>query len=135
MSTKGYKGRAMYIKDDTGTRIAGINAKTVSIEREGINVTTDDEDGFQTFLGEAGTIGLNISGSGFARAGNLTIIEKMLDPDTEFEDWAIEFPWGKQASGEFRIGTGSLTGETAEAVAFEIEIQSSGEFTYEDVPS
>lgn len=133
---KGYAGRKMFIKDaPDGERIAGLSAKTVSLNREGIDVTTDDEEGFQTFLGEAGTLGIDISGSGFARSGNLEIIEKMLDPDTELEDWAIEFPWGKQAQGSFRIGNGSLTGETTEGVTFEIELQSSGVFEYVDVPS
>ena len=134
--TKGYTGRAMFIKDGpSGDRIAGLSAKNVSINREGINVTTDDEDGFQTFLGEAATLGLNISGTGFARTGNLDIIEKMLDPDTELEGWAIEFPWGKQAQGDFRIGSGQLSGDTDGAVGFEIELESSGVFEYVDVPS
>lgn len=135
---KGWAGRKIVIKDSDGDAIAGVNSKTFSVEREGINVTSDDEEGFQTMLGEPGTVAFNMSVEGFiktADGGNTDLVESALDTDTLLEEYTIEFPWGKQARGDFFLGNFEITGEVAEGITFSAELNSSGIIEYEDIPS
>lgn len=132
---EGFVGRDIKIKKDDVV-IAGVNAKTISIEREGINVTSDDEDGFQTMLGEPGTLAVNMSVEGFVKTddgGNTDLVGDAFDTNTTLEDYVIEFPWGKQLEGTFFLGNFEITGNVAEGVTFSAELQSSGEADYVDV--
>ena len=130
-SVPGWAGRYIVLKDSTGNAVAGLSSKSFTIEREGIDVTTDDEEGFQAMLGEPGRVALNISAEGVVRTGNLSLIESALNPDTSLESYVLEFPWGATATGDYFLGNFEITGETAEAITFSADLQSSGIITYD----
>ena len=134
MAVKGWVGRKIELRDSNDTLVAGLNSKTVNIEREGINVTSDDEEGVQTMLGEAGVVAVNVSGEGFIKTDpdNTSFVDDALNPDTVLQEYSLVFPWGKKFTGDFFLGNFSITAETAEGVTFSIELQSSGPYTYED---
>lgn len=137
MSVKGWAGRKIIIRDPLGNPLAGVNAKSISFNRDGINVTADDEDGFQTMLGEPATVAFNMDVEGIMRSDpdNTDFVQRALDTGTELEEYTVEFPWGQQARGNFFFGNFSLNGPTGDAITFSASLQSSGVFVYEPTPT
>lgn len=137
MSVKGFPGRDIEIRDSTDTLVAGLNSKSVEIAREEINVTSDDEDGVQTLLGEAGNVAVNISGDGFVKTDpdNTDFVDEALEPDTVLKEYTLRFPWGKDLTSDFFLGTFNITGNTNEGVTFSISLMSAGPYTFTDSPS
>ena len=112
-----------------GSAIAGLRTKGVAVAGEPIDVTTDDEEGFRTLLGEPGTKTVDISFEGITkdadlRAAILTGTSLLLD------DVTIEYPNGDTLSGDFFLNSLEESGAYNEAMTFTGSLQSSGEWTY-----
>lgn len=118
------------------TRIAGINSKSMSIAKEAIDITTDEDNGYRTLLAEAGTKTLDISFSGVTKDLALrTLI--MTEQSQLYPDITLEFPpvgsqsAGDVISGNFYFNSMSETGGSSDgAVEFDGSLQSSGEWVY-----
>jgi predicted secreted protein len=116
-------GRALTIERG-GTLLAAIRTKSVSVNREPIDITNDDDDGWRTLLTEAGERAVNISCSGIETDGVLRAASLGTDV---LEDITINFPNGDTLAGDFFLASYSETGTYNDAITFDAELQSSGE--------
>jgi predicted secreted protein len=99
----------------------------MAITRAGIDVTSDDDAGFRTMLGEAGQKELNISVSGVTKDD---VLRADAVNGNALQAYTLEFEDGSTVTGDFFLATYTETGTYNEAVTFEAEIQSSGTFTF-----
>lgn len=127
--------RDLIIKKDS-TALMGINSKSLSLAKEPIDVTTDEDNGFRLLLADAGTKTLDISFSGVTKDTILrTLI--MTDQSQLLTDITIQYPpYGAQAAGDTITGDFYFNGFTENgggsdgAVEFDGTLQSSGVWTW-----
>lgn len=111
-----------------GEKIASVQSKSVTINNEAIDVTTDDDSGFRTLMEESATRQLDLSLEGVT--SDDTLIQAATSGATLIEAYTITFPSGATISGDFRLNSVELGAPVSEAITFTAEMQSTGEFTY-----
>lgn len=119
-----------------GTRIAGVNSKSVAVAKEGIEITTDEDNGYRLYLPEAGTKTLDISFSGVTK--DPTLRAQILTEQAQLlTDITVEYPpIGSQTTGDSLSGDFYFNGYTDNgggsdgAIEFDGTLQSSGEWTF-----
>lgn len=121
-------GRELLIKKGV-TVLAGVRTKTVTINGEPIDVTTDDDSGFRTLLADPATRSIDLSVEGITKDATLRAIvagggSQMLS------DITVEYPDGSVIAGDFYLVSVEESGEYQDAVTFTASLQSSGAFTY-----
>lgn len=126
--------RIKYSSDGvTYTAIAGSTSDNFTINVEGIDITTKDDDGVRTFLGGAGNKGTwNMDGGIEGVLKDDTLLARVADPTTDFlEEFELEILGIGTFAGQFGISSFNPTGGMgAEAVTFTANLQSSGTPTY-----
>ena len=121
-------GRELLIKKGASV-IAGVRTKTVTINGEPIDVTTDDDSGFRTLLADPATRSIDLSVEGITKDASLRAIVAGAGPQL-LTDITIEYPNGDVISGDFYLVSVEESGEYQDAVTFTASLQSSGAFTY-----
>lgn len=126
------KGRAVTVKRGaTPALIAGVRTKSLSINGEPIDVTTDDDAAVRTLMAEPGQLTLEISVSGVTnddtlRVEALSTTDRILPTEFGFPGSVSN---GKIA-GDFFLASYTETGEYQGAATFEATFQSAGAMTY-----
>ena len=114
----------------------GITSKGVSIAKEAIDITSDEDNGYRTLLDDVGSKTLDISFSGVTKD---TTIRTLINTDGSqlYTDITVEFPpvgaqtTGDTISGSFFLNSVSETGgDSNGTISFDGALQSSGEWTY-----
>jgi predicted secreted protein len=117
-------------------RWLGITSKGVSIAKEAIDITSDEDNGYRTLLDDVGSKTLDISFSGVTKD---TTIRTLINTDGSqlYTDITVEFPpVGSQSSGDTISGSFFLNsvsetgGDSNGTISFDGALQSSGEWTY-----
>ena len=117
-------------------RWLGITSKGVSIAKEAIDITSDEDNGYRTLLDDVGSKTLDISFSGVTKD---TTIRTLINTDGSqlYTDITVEFPpvgsqtAGDTISGSFFLNSVSETGgDSNGTISFDGALQSSGEWTY-----
>ena len=130
-------GRDLIIKrmiGSTYTTIASVTSKTVEKTNSGVDITTDDADGWQTFLPEPGTRAVNLSISGVTTDDLLLAAMSAATASITLEDCQILYPSGATDTGDFQFSSLSTSGEKDGATVFEASMTSSGTITYAAAP-
>lgn len=120
-------GRKLLIKK-AGTNIAAARTKTMTINNEAIDVTTDDSSGFRTLLETPGQQQIDLSVEGLT--DDNTLIEAAANGTALIDTYTIEFPDGATISGDFRFNNLEVGAEYNAAMTFTAEIQSTGAYSY-----
>ena len=127
--------RDLIIKKNA-VRWLGITSKGVSIAKEAIDITSDEDNGYRTLLDDVGSKTLDISFSGVTKD---TTIRTLINTDGSqlYTDITVEFPpvgaqvSGDTISGSFFLNSVSETGgDSNGTISFDGALQSSGEWTY-----
>jgi len=127
--------RDLIIKKNS-VRWLGITSKGVSIAKEAIDITSDEDNGFRTLLDDVGSKTLDISFSGVTKD---TTIRTLINTDGSqlYTDITVEFPpvgaqtTGDTISGSFFLNSVSETGgDSNGTISFDGALQSSGAWTY-----
>lgn len=121
-------GRELLIKKGA-TVIAGVRTKTVTINGEPIDVTSDDDSGFRTLLTDPATRMIDLSVEGITKDDTLRAIVAGAGPQM-LDDITIVYPDGAIIAGDFYLVSVEEAGEYQDAVTFTATLQSSGAFTY-----
>mgnify|MGYP006445191117 CR=1 FL=1 len=124
-------GRNFVIKR-AGTTIAAARTKTITINNEAIDVTTDDDSGFRTLLEEPGQKQIDLSVEGLT--DNDDLISKAANGTSLIDTYTLEFPSGATIEGDFRFNSLEVGAEYNAAATFTAEIQSTGAYTYTAAP-
>ena len=132
-----YIGRDMTVwrnaSSSTPEKIAAIRTKSGTINREPIDVTTDDDAGWRTLLTEPGQKQVDLSFSGLTE-DEVLIAAIMAEEPLGFDDVELRLASGGTLSGDFFFVSLSFSGEYNGAVTFDGELQSSGEIAYAAAP-
>lgn len=125
----GQKSRDLIIKKNA-VAIAGVNAKSISIAKEPIDITTDSDNGYRTFLADAGTKSLDLSFSGVTK--DAVLRAQIITEQTQLlTDITIDYPNGDAISGDFYFNGFTENGGGSDgAVEFDGTLQSSGPWVY-----
>lgn len=111
----------------TGVVLTGMRTKTVSINSEPIDVTSDDDDGWRKLLEAPGMRSVDISAEGVTKDPALiaALISGGLlgDYDLTFPDWGV-------LNGTWRLNSAEQSAPYNEAVTFSATFQSSGVITW-----
>ena len=119
-------GRSYLIKK-AGTDLAGVRTKSLSINHEPVDITTDDEAGFRTLLGAVGESSFELSVDGVTK--DSVLFDVATSSATKLlTDITIEHPNGT-ISGDLYLASYEETGAYNDAITFSATFQSSGEWT------
>ncbi len=124
-------GRKLLVKRN-GATIAGARTKSVTVNNEPIDVTTDDDSGYRTLLEAPGQQQIDLSVEGLTKDDALK--QAAIEGTTLIEPYTIEFPSGATVEGDFRLNNIELGAEYNAAITFTAEIQSTGAYTYTAAP-
>jgi predicted secreted protein len=129
MSEIGYNGRSLRIRKD-GVVIAAVRTKSVTHNREPVDVTTDDSDSYRTLLSEPAARSLDVQVEGVVTSGNHAQLLNDWNNNT-LKDITIQYPDGSIGEAEhgFFLGSLEFNGEHNGAVQFSAQLQSSGPLT------
>lgn len=126
----GFVGRDVEVRKGTGTGvlIAGARTKSVTINNEPIDVTTDDSDGFRELLAESAERHLDISIEGLTKDD--VLLQLAVAGSALIDEFSIVFPDSPDVviRGDFRVNNVQLGAEYNDAVTFTAELQSTGPF-------
>jgi predicted secreted protein len=124
----GDKGIKLIIKKGV-TKLAGVQSKKITYGGEPIDISGDDENGYQGFLPEVGTRSLNFSVEGVTKDTVLRNI-KMNTTNHLITDITITYPDGGIIAGDFILASYEESGEHNDAIKFSAEFQSHEDWTY-----
>ena len=110
------------------TPIAAIRTRTVSINNEPVDITSDDDNGFRTLLQDPGTKTLDLSIEGVAK--DPTLLTSVMSTTDITETLSILFPTIGTIAGDFAVASFELAAPYNEAATFTASMQSSGAFTF-----
>lgn len=124
-SDDGHLGREV-IFEWGGKEIPGVRQKAIALAGEGIDTTSDENDGWRTLLADSGvnTVEITISGVTKSRA-----LKNDWFKGTRTKVVVLEYPDGHTLSGTFRLASFTDTGPYNEAMTFEATLQSTGPVT------
>ena len=122
-----FAGRDAILTVSTGVP-NGVKTKSVTINNEPIDITSDDDNGFRTMLADAGTMSVDMSVEGVVKDNQLVLLATG-DGDL-IKACSIDFPGVGTISGDFFIASLELGAPHNDQATFTASLQSSGAFTF-----
>lgn len=122
----GFNGRAIALLWNS-LAVAGVREKSIKLDGSAVDVTSDESNGWQTLLAEAGENKVEIGISGVTKSDALKA------------DWfagnrtravSITYPDGGVLAGTFYLASYSDKGPYKDATTFEASLMSTGAVTY-----
>ena len=113
-----------------GAVVAGLRTRGLSVNKEAIDVTSDDDDGFRKLLSEAGQVSLDMSIDGLTKDAELRAAA-LTSTSITLTGVTVEYPNGDELSfDEVMMNSFEESGSYNEAISFTASLQSSGAWTY-----
>jgi predicted secreted protein len=107
-----------------GDVIAGVRAKSFTINRNPVDVTNDDDLGYRALLIDPGEISIELSVEGVTKDSLLRAAAVATTP--VYEDMKLEWPDGFAIEMDWFFASFSETGNYNEAITFSASFQGSG---------
>lgn len=118
-----YKGNVA-----TGTVVAAVRTKSITINREPIDVTNDDSDAWRTLLATIGSRSVDISVEGVVELTDDTFI---VDAMAETLDlYTVAWTDGRTIAATFQLGSYEESGSNDGELTYSASLASSGVVTY-----
>jgi predicted secreted protein len=111
---------------------SGILSKKVKYNGEPIDITSDDDNGYRTYLSAPGTKSIDVSIEGVMKDEVLQGL--YIGDDVMMTDVILEFSNGDEIAGDFYLSGLSVDYTHDDAVKFSCDLLSSGEFTFTAAP-
>lgn len=133
MATTGFNGRAQTIDWD-GTTLIGVQTRGLAITGNYVEITTDDDNGWVTFLSDPGTRSVETTVAGVT--GDEVLLADLMAASISGKTLKTNLPTGVGAttpgtlSGTFLITSFEQSGEHDGEVSFSATFQSTGEVTF-----
>jgi predicted secreted protein len=107
-----------------------MRTKSITLNNEPIDITSDDDDGFRTFLAsDPAERSIDMSVDGITKDSALIELAAA-GGSALISEYSLDFPGLGTFLGDFFIGTIELGAPYNDAVTFSANIQSSGEFVF-----
>lgn len=127
-------GRKLLIKK-AGTDLAGVQNKSIATAASAIDITSDDDLGYRTFLAEAGEMSIDLSVDGVTKDAVLrNLIVNGGTTSQLLTDITINYENGDVISGDFFLDSHTDNGTYNDAVKFSATLKSSGQWTFTPAP-
>jgi len=110
----------------TYTAIAGIQAKTLTINNEQVDITADDTAPWRRLLAGAGLRSMSISGNGVNKDDAQLNLVRARALDGALDDFQIVEPSGDTLTGLFQVASFEESGDYNGANLFSITLESGG---------
>lgn len=126
------RGRLMLVKVSSGTSpdtfssVGTFRSKSMRINNETIDVTTDANAPWRQLLGDSGLRSVSISGSGIFEDNAATNRIEDLAMSGALEDFQVTFENGDYFQGAFQVTSVEYTGDTTQAQTFNLSMESAG---------
>ena len=121
--------KVLFAPTSTGITVIGARSKSLTINSEAIDITSDDDSGFRTLLsGDAAMQSFDISIEGVLKDSDL--LESIASGSVSLDGYTITLTGIGSFAGNFHMTSVALGAPYNEAVTFSATIQSSGEFTF-----
>jgi predicted secreted protein len=114
-----------------GTAIAGAKEKSLTINGEPIDISSDDDNGWRTLLAEPGQKQIDLKLSGVTKDRKL-LADWFAGTTTKAVE--ITYQDGAKIAGNFFLSEYSEKGAFKDAVSFDATLMSTGEATYTPAP-
>lgn len=128
------KGRLILIKIGDGTTptenfttLGGIRSKTITINNEQIDVTSDDTSGWRELFPDAGISSISVSGSGILKTGDDLTDAHDAAVNKTLINCQIIVPGMAEYVGPFQITNFQVGGEYNQPGTFSISLESGGD--------
>lgn len=118
-------GRSIALEWDE-TPIAGVREKSIALNGEPIDVTSDDDNGWRHVLEDLSQVQVDITVTGVTKDDTL----RAAWFGTRVGDLKVTFPDGGTIEGEFVLGPYTESGSYNDAHVFEATFSSNGVVTY-----
>ncbi len=113
-----------------GAAVIGARTKSVTLTNDGIDITSDDDNGFRTMLAaDPGQRALDMSIDGILKDADL-ISAAVTGGSLLISEYKLNIPGIGEFEGDFYLGSIELGASYNEAVTFSATVQSSGQFTF-----
>lgn len=126
-----YLGRKVLLSVG-GTPVANVRTKSLTINRELVDVTDDDSGAWAEHLDEPGQIDVSLSVEGVI--SSMDVFTKALSPATGNEEYTLTYPDGGTVVGSFGISSFGLEDTYNDVSTYSFEMRASGEVTYSTAP-
>ena len=114
-----------------GAAIIGARTKSISLNNEAVDITSDDDVGWQTFLGtDPAQRGVSMSIAGVLKDSTLIDLAAT-DGAALISEYTLVIEAIGTFTGDFHIGNISLEAPYNDAVTFTAEVNSSGPLVWE----
>ncbi len=127
------KGRLVVLQINTGggspasyVTIAGIQAKTLTVNNEQVVITSDDSAPWRELLADAGERSITIAGNGVNKDDAQINAVRTLAFSGALEDFRMQFPSGDTIAGLFQVASYEESGDYNGANLFSISLESGG---------
>lgn len=121
--------KVLFTPDVGGAAVIGARSKSITINNEAIDITSDDDSGYRTLLaGDAAMKSLDMSIEGILK--DSALIAKAAAGTFTLDGYTMEIPGIGDFDGTFHFSSIALTAPYNEAVTFTATVQSSGAFTF-----
>jgi len=122
--------KVTFTPTSAGTPVTGMRTKSITLNNEPIDITSDDDDGFRTFLAsDPAERSIDMSVDGITKDSALIELAAA-GGSALISEYSLDFPGLGTFLGDFFIGTIELGAPYNDAVTFSANIQSSGEFVF-----
>lgn len=125
-------GRGLRWSRDS-VQIAGARSDAVTISAEPVDITDKDDDGWRTLLADVSLRSVTASISGVMKSDTLASVSVGAG-SALLEACDLEIDGVYTMTGDFNLSNLTITGEQADAVLFEAEMQGSGTFVQTVAP-
>ena len=130
------KGKDLLLKVDsdgvgTFTTIAGLRARSISLNAESVDITHSESAGqWRELLAGAGVRRAALSGAGIFRDQASDEIARSYFFNGTIRDWQIIIPDFGTMTGPFQIAALEFSGQHDGEVSFDLALESAGEITF-----
>lgn len=123
--------RVTFTPTGSGVPVTGMRTKTITINNEPIDITSDDDNGWKTFLeNDPAERGIEMSVEGVTKDATLINLA-VTGGSALISEYELDIAGLGTFTGDFHIGSLELGAPYNEAVTFSCTIRSSGEPTWE----
>lgn len=122
-----YLGRKVILTQGA-TPIANLRTKSMTVNRELVDVTDDDSGAWAEHLAEPGQIDVSLSLEGVI--SDMAVFQKALDPATGNESYTLTYPDGGTVTASFGISSFGLEDTYNDVSTYSFEMRATGVVTY-----